>query len=485
MLYDGFEAIIGLECHAQLRTRSKMFCPCPLPADGATENSHICPICMAHPGTLPALNNTAVALGVRAGLALSCTVHPVSIFSRKNYFYPDLPKGYQISQYDRPLCTGGQLHTALGTFGITRIHLEEDAGKMLHEGDRSVVDWNRAGVPLIEIVSEAHMRSPEQAEAYMRGLHRVLVSSGICGGDLEKGQMRCDANISVHRPGEPWGTKVEVKNVNSFRFVAKAIRYEIDRQIQAIKNGEAIFQETRTWAGNRTVLLRKKEGSADYRYFPEPDLGPLVLTDADMEAAAAGLPGMPMDLYLQAQDQAKKDAWIQSYGLTAADVGVLQGEADVGAFFEETVRLGAPPKAMANLVMSEILRRWNAEGIGQLTPAMLVEVYRLIEGGAVNRDGARQILDRLVAEGGQAASWAEKLGLKQLSDEGALQKVVEELLEKHASERDRYRAGNKGLMGFFVGELMKATQRRADPKLSATLLRAALDGTTAAPEKTG
>lgn len=485
MLYDGFEAIIGLECHAQLRTRSKMFCACPLPADGAPENSSICPICMAHPGTLPGLNTMAVALGVRAGLALSCDLHSVSIFARKNYFYPDLPKGYQISQYDRPLCTGGRLHTALGTFGITRIHLEEDAGKMLHEGDRSVVDWNRAGVPLIEIVSEADMRSPEQAEAYMRGLHRVLVSAGICGGDLEKGQMRCDANISVHRPGEPWGTKVEVKNVNSFRFVAKAIRYEIERQIQAIKSGEVISQETRTWAGNRTVLLRKKEGSADYRYFPEPDLGPLVLTEADMEIARAGLPGAPMDLYLQAQDQAKKDSWIQSYGLSASDVGVLQGEPEVGAFFEEAVRLGGPAKAMANLVMSEILRRWNADGVGRLSPAMLVDIHRLLEGGGVNRDGARQILDRMVAEGGQAATWAEQLGLKQLSDEGALQRVVAELLERHSSERDRYRAGNKGLMGFFVGELMKATQRRADPKLSATLLRTALEGPSAVGDKTG
>ncbi|MFZ5481352.1 MAG: Asp-tRNA(Asn)/Glu-tRNA(Gln) amidotransferase subunit GatB [Myxococcota bacterium] len=474
MLLAAWEAVIGLECHAQLRTASKMFCACPVVQDAAP-NSAVCEVCLGHPGTLPALNAEAVALALRAAVALGCEVHATSVFARKNYFYPDLPKGYQISQYDRPLATKGTLHAAGRAFGLTRIHLEEDAGKMVHGPGGTVVDWNRAGVPLVEIVGEPELRTPEEAEAWLRTLHRLLVRSGVCLGDMEKGHFRCDANVSVHRAGEPWGTRVEIKNVNSFRFVAKAIRYEIDRQIAAYEAGEPVWQETRTWAGNRTVTLRRKEGSADYRYFPEPDLPPLRVGAEEIAAQVAALPGVPLDVWLAEADAARVADWQARYGLSTYDVGVVTADGEVADFFAAAVEAGGEPKAMANWVAAEVLRRTNADGIGRLQPAHLVAVQRLLDAGAINRDGARRLFDALADAGGDPDAHVATLGLRQVSDEGALRAIVDDLLARHPAELARYRAGNKGMMGFFMGQLMAATDRQADPKLAQRLVREALD----------
>jgi aspartyl-tRNA(Asn)/glutamyl-tRNA(Gln) amidotransferase subunit B len=466
-----WEAIIGLECHAQLHTRTKMFCSCPVVQEAAP-NTAICPICMGHPGTLPAVNDQAVKLGIRAALATGCTLHDESIFARKNYFYPDLPKGYQISQFDRPLATGGSVTAGGRTTRLTRIHLEEDAGKMVHSPEGTVVDWNRAGVPLIEIVSEADLRTAEEAEAYLRMLHRVLVESGICLGDMEKGHFRCDANVSVHRPGTPWGTKVEVKNVNSFRFVAKAIRFEIERQTAVLAGGGVVEQETRTWAQNRTVSLRKKEGSADYRYFPEPDLPPLRLTPHEIAQARAALPGCPMDAYLSGADAARVEGWVARYGLSAYDVGVLLSSEEAAAFFVACVDAGGAPKAMCNLVSAEVLRR---EGVGALQPAALVAAQELLDGGKTTRDGLKRVIEELWAHGGDPAEILTRLGLGAVADTTALDATVATILAAHPGELARYRAGEKGLFGFFMGKLMAATQRRADPATAQRLLRSALD----------
>lgn len=468
MLYDGFEAIIGLECHVQLRTRTKMFCACPVVADGSAPNVAVCPICLAHPGTLPAVNAQAIHLALKAALAFGCDTHRRSVFARKSYFYPDLPKGYQISQYDRPLATGGAVHTALGAFGLERIHLEEDAGKQHHHGDASEVDWNRAGVPLIEIVGRPELRTPEQAEAYMRALHRVLVEGGISEGSLERGQLRCDVNVSLHRPGEPWGVRVEVKNINSFRFVARAIRSEIGRQAALLAAGERIHMETRTWDGARTVLLRRKEESADYRYFPEPDLPELLVEEAEIAAARGELPGAPLDVWLLEADAARRAGWAARYGLSEYDIGVLTGAPEAEAVFVAAVAAGGEPKKMANLVMTEWLRRFNAaEGEGRLSAAALVGAQALMDRAAINRDGLRRLLDRLW-EAGDPAGGLEglvgELGIGQVSDDAALRAAVAEVVARSPGEAARYRAGNAGLIGFFVGEVMKATGRRADPK---------------------
>ncbi len=472
MLLDGYEAIIGLECHAQLRTASKMFCACPVVVD-APPNGAVCPTCLAHPGTLPVLNDHAVKLGVRAALATGCTIHDTSIFARKHYFYPDLPKGYQISQFDRPLATGGAIHALGKRFRITRIHLEEDAGKMTHAEGGSTVDWSRAGVPLIEIVSEADMRTAEEAEAYLRMLHRVLVATGVCTGDMEKGHFRCDANVSVHRPGEPWGTKVEVKNVNSFRFVAKAIRFEIERQVAVLRAGGTVDQETRTWAGKGTVTLRKKEGSADYRSFPDPDLGPLVLEAGEIEGQRALLPGVPMDVFLAAEDERRVTDWVDNYGLSPYDVTVILGNPEAAAIFADAVASGGSPKAMANWVTGEVLRR---EDPGHITGAGLARVQALVDAGTVNRDGAKRVIEVLAEAGGDPSEIVSRLGLGQLSDEGKLADIVAEVLAANRSELAKYRAGNKGLFGFFMGKLMVATGRKAEPGVAQRLLREALDG---------
>lgn len=471
----GWEVVFGLECHAQLACRSKLFCGCVVDAEAAP-NESVCPICLAHPGTLPRLNGEAVTQAVRAALALSCTVHPVSRFSRKHYFYPDLPKGYQITQGEQPLATGGRVHVGDRTFGITRIHLEEDAGRMLHTPEGSRVDWNRAGVPLIEIVGAPDVRSPAEAEGWLRTVHRVLVTAGVCLGDLEKGHFRCDANVSLRRPGGPPGTRVELKNLNSFRFVARALQAEVDRQMAVVTAGGEVKPETRSWAGNKTVALRSKETASDYRPLPEPDLPPLRVDEAELHAAAAALPGVPLDLHLAAADRALRADWMARHGLGAADVEALLGAPEAAAIFAEAVAAGSPPRGMADLVKREVLRRLNEGGLGQLGAAHLVEVAALLAAGKVHRDGARALCAALDRDGGTAAAALARLGLAPLADEGALQVVVRDVVARHPDELARYRAGNKGLQGFFIGQVMSATRRQADPKLAARLVREVLEG---------
>ena len=471
----GWEVVIGLECHAQLACVTKLFCACRAASD-RLPNHHVCPICLGHPGTLPTLNGQAVALGLRAALALSCTVHPVSQFARKHYFYPDLPKGYQITQDDRPLATDGTLHRDGRAFRIARMHLEEDSGRMGHGPEGTTVDWNRAGVPLLEIVGAPDLRSPEDAEGWLRCLHRVLVVAGVTAGNLEDGNFRCDANLSVRRTGAGPGTRVEIKNLNSFRFVARALRFEHQRQVALLESGGAVTPETRGWDGHRTVPLRAKEGAADYRYLPEPDLPILRIDDAEIRAAREALPGVPLDLHLARLDHARTTDWEARYGLDAADVAVLTSTPEAARLYADAVAAGGTPRQMAKLVKGDVLRRLNESGLGQLHGAHLAGVEDLVAQGSINREGARKVLDVLARDGGSPAIVVDTLGLRQVDDRHALEAVVAAVVQDHPEELARYRAGNKGLQGFFIGQVMTATGRQADPKLAARLVRQALEG---------
>jgi aspartyl-tRNA(Asn)/glutamyl-tRNA(Gln) amidotransferase subunit B len=467
-------AIIGLECHAQLRTRTKLFCGCPVDGE-AGPNQNVCPICLGHPGTLPILNEGAVSLALRAGVALGAKIEARSVFARKHYFYPDLPKGYQITQFDRPLCTGGQIEVEIGgsrrSFELERVHLEEDAGRMHHASGGSAVDWNRGGVPLIEIVGRPDLRSPEEAEAWMRMLHRVLVEAGVCTGDMEKGHLRCDANVSVCREGAPWGTRVEVKNVNSFRFVARALRAEIERQTFILEAGGRVLPETRTWTGKDTALLRSKEEAADYRYLPEPDLLPLAVSEAMVAEAAATLPGAPLHAHLLDLDQRRLRDLQARTELSEAEARVLLGDAVVLEFFEECVRLGGAPRLMAAWAQGELLRAAKEElGLGRLQPAMLVALQGLLDAGGVNRGQARDILGELRAQGGDPGAIADARGLRQIGDEATLLGKIAAVLAAHPDQVARYRGGNSAMLGFFMGAVMRAFEGGADPKQTRRLL---------------
>lgn len=493
---SDYRAVIGLECHAQLRTATKMFCRCPAPleheelADRAP-NSAVCPICLGHPGVLPVVNAAAIALAVRAARALGAQIHPRSEFARKHYFYPDLPKGYQISQFDRPLATGGHLHIpgppgseGPRAFGITRLHLEEDAGRMIHEpqGAGSEVDWNRAGLPLIEIVGEPDIESPEQAEQWLRMLHRVLRESGVCTGSMERGHLRCDANISLHRAGEPWGAKVEIKNINSFRNVARALRFEIERQQALLKAGEPTRQETRAWNGKGTVLLRSKEQASDYRYFPEPDLPPLLLDDHEISAQDSALVGLPLDLHLMERDRSMLQAWRDQYGLDNYVVGVLSSEPSVAAFFGECVALGGEPRAMANWIQNDLLRLLKlsaAEGRtledSPLKARHLVALQGSLAEGAIPMSSAREILEELFFRGGEPETLIRERGVARLDDAAQLREQLREIIARSPAQVARYRSGNTNMLGYFMGQLMKSTGGRADPRLAQRLVQEALD----------
>jgi aspartyl-tRNA(Asn)/glutamyl-tRNA(Gln) amidotransferase subunit B len=493
-MHRGFEAVIGLECHARLATASKMFCRCPVTED-APPNAAVCPVCLGHPGTLPTVNEAAVAMALRAALALGATIHTESQFARKNYFYPDLPKGYQISQFDRPLATGGTLHVRIGeeirSFGLRRIHLEEDAGKMLHSRGGTHVDWNRAGVPLIEIVGEADIASADAAEAWLRMLHRVLVESGVCSGDMEKGHFRCDANVSVRRRGEPLGTRTEVKNVNSFRFVARALRHEIERQIDVLETGGTVEQQTRTWTGQRTALLRRKEESSDYRYFPEPDLPRLELRLEEIERQRAVLLHVPFDLHLLAIDQAERDRWKTDYGLDPAAVEGFSEDPALVVLFRDAVAAGGAPVAMARWLRNDVLR-WQkqsehaadssreegsesvAVGFGRLLGRHLAKLQALVDEGRVSLSVARQLLDDLCAHGGEVEALVVNRGLAVVSDEAELRGLVLELVAQNPVQVRKYRAGNANMLGFFMGEVMRCTRGQADPPLSRRLIEEVL-----------
>jgi len=474
---------IGLEVHCQLATKTKMFCGCPVVLDAAP-NASVCPVCLGHPGALPVVNERAVSLGVRAGLALGCTVHEESIFARKHYFYPDLPKGYQISQFDRPLCTEGSIHVEIDgdrqRFGIHRIHLEEDAGKMRHTDAGSRVDWNRGGTPLIEIVGEPDLHSPEQAGAWLRMLHRVVVQAGVTSGDMQKGHFRCDANVSVARQGAPLGTRVELKNINSFRFVERALHTEIARQKTIIEGGGRVIQATRTWVGEQTVLLRSKEEAADYRYFPDPDLPVLKVRPEERTAQAAQLEAAPLDLHLLDSDGAQLAGFLDRYGLREADGVALLCAPELQACFEQAVSLGGAPVPMANWVRGPVSAVLNATDSAlsqsQLSPAHLVSLESLIDAGQINRGTARTLLQQVMQTGSDPAKLVEEQGLAQVGDSDEIGAQVDAVLAAHPDEVARFKSGETKLKGYLLGQVMRAFQGRANPGEVMAQLEARLSG---------
>jgi aspartyl-tRNA(Asn)/glutamyl-tRNA(Gln) amidotransferase subunit B len=463
-----YETVIGLEVHAQLLTQSKLFCGCST-RFGEEPNANVCEVCSGMPGVLPVLNRTAVEYAVKMALAVGCTVNASSTFARKNYFYPDLPKGYQISQYEAPLSEHGHLDILVdGTtkrVGILRIHMEDDAGKNIHSNvdNKSFVDLNRSGVPLIEIVSEPDLRSSEEAVAYLKGLRSILVYLGICDGNMEEGSFRCDANISLRPVGQKeYGTRAEIKNVNSFRHVQKALEYEIARQRDLLDDGERVIQETRLYdAGkNITLSMRGKEEAHDYRYFPDPDLIPIKLDPAWIESKRAELPELPA---------AKRERFETVYGLPAYDADVLTAERDVADYYEAAVKAYNEPKKISNWVMSEFLRELNQAGGkasgASMTPDKLAALVKMIDEDAISGKIGKDIFGDLFANGKDPASFVKERGLVQISDSSALESAVDEVLAESPEELAAYKAGKTKLMGFFVGQIMKKTKGQANPKL--------------------
>ena len=471
-------AAIGLEVHAQLRTSSKIFCGCAA-AFGAAPNTRVCPVCLGLPGALPVLNARAVELAVRAALAFGCTVHPVSLFARKHYFYPDLPKGYQISQYDRPLATGGTVtvETPAGPrrIGLVRLHLEEDAGKSLHGGDAgTAIDFNRSGVPLIEIVTAPEIDSAALAGATFSRIRDVLVALGVSDGSMEEGSLRCDANVSIRRDAAaPLGVKTEIKNINSFRYVQRALAFEIERQLAEIGRGRAVEAETRLWdsAEGRTVSMRGKEASHDYRYFPEPDLPPLSLSAAWIADIAEALPELPDET---------RERFMRQYGLPAYDAGVLTQTPALAAYYEATAAASGHPKAASNWIMGEALGRLHAAGLGigdlRITPGQLAGLIRLVESGRITGPTAKEVFEQMFVSGGDADAIVAAAGLTRVDDDAAIEAIVRETLAAHEGPVAQYRAGKRQAFGFLVGQVMKASGGRADPQKVSAAVRRILAG---------
>jgi aspartyl-tRNA(Asn)/glutamyl-tRNA(Gln) amidotransferase subunit B len=466
-----WETVIGLEVHAQLLTKSKMFCGCANKF-GAPPNTLVCPVCLGLPGALPVPNEQAIRLATQAARALGCTVHTRSIFARKNYFYPDLPKGYQISQFDQPLATGGTIwcespeRGRIG-IGVTRLHLEEDAGKSLHDRlpGKTAIDLNRAGTPLVEIVSEPDLRSPAEARAYLTTLKQILVYAEVSDCNMEEGSLRVDANISIRRPGDSkLGTKAEVKNMNSFANVERALIVERDRQVALLESGGRVEQVTMLFnAASGTVKpMRSKEESHDYRYFPDPDLPPLVLTPKWIEEQHAALPELP---------EPKRERFMTRYAITAYDAGVLASERPVADYFEAVVGAGAEAKAAANWVMGEAMSGYNETGRFGVSAERLSKLIGLVKEGVVSLQAAKRVYPELVDGNEEPRAVAERLGLIQVGDANALGAWVEEVLAANPSEVERFRGGEAKLMGFFVGQVMKKSGGKADPKLYSRCLR--------------
>ena len=484
-----YEAIIGLETHCQLSTETKIFSNSSTKF-GGTPNTNIDPICMGMPGVLPVLNQKVLEYAVKAGLALNCQIAPYSKFDRKQYFYPDLPKNYQISQFDLPIAEHGWLEIELTDdagnpirkkIGITRLHMEEDAGKLVHAGsDRlsgssySLVDYNRAGVALVEIVSEPDLRSGQEAAEYAQELRRIMRYIGVSDGNMQEGSLRCDVNISVRPVGQKeFGIKVEIKNMNSFNAIQKAIEYEIERQIAAIEAGERIFQETRLWeeGSQRTISMRSKEGSSDYRYFPEPDLPPIEVSKEQLEQWHSELPELPAQ---------KRHRYETELGLSAYDARVLTDDRLVAEYFEAAIATNANPKQVANWVMGDIAAHLNNEKLSiteiALKPDTLGELVTLIEDNTISGKIAKEILPELLSQGGSAREIAERRGLLLISDPDVLATLIDEVLAENPKELEQYRNGKTKLQGFFVGQMMKKTEGRADPKLTNQILGKKLKG---------
>lgn len=468
-----YEVVIGLEVHAQLKTQSKIFCSCSTQF-GTSPNENTCPVCTGMPGTLPVLNARAVEYAVKMAMAVDCRVNKKSIFARKNYFYPDLPMGYQISQFDLPVAEHGHIfiHTDKGEkrIGITRIHMENDAGKNIHSSadNASYVDLNRAGTPLIEIVSEPDMRSAEEAVAYLKSLRAILVYLGICDGNLEEGSFRCDANVSIRPWGQQeFGTRTELKNMNSFRNIQRAIEYEVQRQIDVIEDGEKIVQETRLFDAGKgeTRPMRGKEEAHDYRYFPDPDLVPLVIEDAWMEQWRAELPELP---------KARLKRFCDSLGLPEYDAEVLTAEKEVADYFEAALAAYNEPKKMSNWVMGEVMRELNDRAATlaacQLQPTDLAKLVKLVDDGVISGNIAKTVFKELFEGGGDPEAHVRAKGLVQISDTSAIEGYVDEVIAENPAEVERFKGGDKKLTGFFVGQVMKKSKGKANPGLVNQLL---------------
>jgi aspartyl-tRNA(Asn)/glutamyl-tRNA(Gln) amidotransferase subunit B len=484
-MHPNYEAVIGLECHAQILTQSKLFCSCST-RFGDAPNMNTCPVCLGLPGALPVLNRVAVTLAVRAGLGLNCKVNPESQWARKNYFYPDLPKGYQISQYDRPLCQHGFIEISVeGTkkrIGVQRIHMEEDAGKSIHEGfpdsNRNThLDFNRSGVPLIEIVTDPDIRSSAEAHDYLRRLKEILEYLDVNDGNMEEGSLRCDANVSVRKVGEQkFGTRTELKNINSFRFVQKAIDFEVDRQIDVIESGGRIVQETRLWNADeeRTVSMRSKEEAHDYRYFPDPDLPLLVLDREAIKVVERSMPELP---------EARRKRFVEQYALSEYDASVLTATRALAEFFDETASLSGQAKAAANWIMGDLLRFFKDSNVdlkdlsaSPVKPNMLANMIALVEKGTISGKIAKTVMEEMCATGKSPEKIIEEKGLVQISNIDEIQKIVLKVIEENPKPVEQYRQGKTGNFGFFVGQVMKATGGRANPQTVNELLKKTLAG---------
>lgn len=476
MAYSDFETVIGLEIHAQLFTKTKAFAPASTEF-GSGDNQNVSVICAGHPGTLPVLNHEAVNLAIRTGLALNCKIKNTSVFARKQYFYPDLPKGYQISQFDLPLCENGYvefiLDGQLRKVNLERAHMEEDAGKSTHAGTYSLINYNRAGVPLLEIVSAPDMRSPQEAAEYARAVRQILRYTEVCDGNLEEGSMRCDCNVSVRKKGETkLGVKVELKNINSFRFIEKAIEYEVQRQIDAIESGTPILQETRLYDStkNKTYSMRSKEEANDYRYFPDPDLLPLQVSDEWISAIKSKLPELPLDKVKRFQSE---------YSLPIYDAEVLCQERIVSDYFEKVATVCKNPKATSNWIMGDFMMMLNEAKLeinqAPVSTDALAEMISLIDKGTISGKMAKQVFKAMWESKKMPSQLVKELGLEQISDDSAIEKIIDEVLAQSQSAVAEYKSGKTKLFGFFVGQIMKASKGQANPDAVNKILKGKLE----------
>ena len=483
-----FEPVIGLEVHAQLLTRTKIFCRCST-RFGAPPNSNTCPVCLGLPGALPVLNREAVAMAIKAGLALGCHINSKSIFARKNYFYPDLPKGYQISQYDRPLAEEGRVTLRTGqrlapgsvssdekkSFGIIRVHLEEDAGKSIHMGrENTYVNLNRSGVPLIEVVTEPDIQSSQEGNDLLTHLRRTFLYLGICDGNMEEGSLRCDANVSVRPAGaSELGTKTEIKNVNSFRFLQKALDYEIQRQIDLIKQDGQVEQETRLWDEKReqTFAMRSKEEAHDYRYFPDPDLLPLVVSEEWLEELKEEIPELP---------EARRERFVKEYELDPEDAALITQTKPFADYFEDAVKVFPQPKSIFNWMVGDLTFYLKGDDLSiedcRVRPRDLARMLQLVEEGTISGKMAKEVFEKMYRTGKDPDTIVSKEGLRQISDTGELEALIDRILESNQKQVEAYRGGKKGLLSFFVGQAMKETRGQANPKLVSQMLREKLGG---------